>query len=104
MGAAGMLMVSGPDFDAQDAFEPLNAEGYSVDIPVLRIKREVADVILSKSKNTVAALEKKLNTTRKPFSFHTKFSIKGDAEIVERNGKHPQCRNATAGRRRKTER
>ena len=52
MGAAGVLMVSGPLFDPQDAFESLNLEGYSVDIPVLRIKKEVADVILSKSENT----------------------------------------------------
>lgn len=82
MGAAGLLMVSGPAFDAQDAFESLNMEGYSVDIPVLRIKREVADIILSGSKNTVAILEKKLNETRKPFSFSTKLTVKGDAEIV----------------------
>ena len=43
-------MVSGPVFDPQDAFESLNLEGYSVDIPVLRIKKELADLILSKSK------------------------------------------------------
>ena len=82
MGAAGVLMVSGPLLDPQDAFEPLNMEGYSVDIPVLRIKKEVADVILSKSKNTIALLEKKLNDTKKPFSFSTKVSVNGKAEIV----------------------
>ncbi len=49
MGAAEYCMVSGPVFDPQDAFEPLNTEGYSVDIPVFRIKKELADVILSKS-------------------------------------------------------
>ncbi len=31
----------------------LNTEGFSVDIPVLRIKRPVADFILAKSENTV---------------------------------------------------
>ena len=82
MGASGVLMVSGPLLDPQDAFEPLNMEGYSVDIPVLRIKKEVADVILSKSKNTIALLEKKLNDTKKPFSFSTKVSVNGKAEIV----------------------
>ena len=82
MGAAGVLMVSGPVFDPQDAFEPLNTEGYSVDIPVLRIKKEVADNILSKSENTIVVLEKKLTDTRKPFSFSTKVSVKGKAEIV----------------------
>jgi hypothetical protein len=82
MGAAGVLMVSGPLFDPQDTFEPLNMEGYSVDIPVLRIKKEIADVILSKSTNTIELLEKKLNETKKPFSFSTNVSVNGKAEIV----------------------
>jgi hypothetical protein len=82
MGAAGVLMVSGPAFDPRDAFESLNLEGYSVDIPVLRIKKEVADIILSKSKNSIASLEKKLNDSKKPFSFSTKVTVNGKAEIV----------------------
>ena len=82
MGAAGVLMVSGPVYDPLDAFEAMNSEGYSVDIPVLRIKKELADLILSKSENSIAALEKKLNDTKKPFSFLTKVDVKGKAEIV----------------------
>jgi aminopeptidase YwaD len=82
MGAAGVLMVSGPVFDPQDAFESLNNEGFSVGIPVLRIKKEIADIILSDSKNTIATLEKKLNDTKKPSSFSTKMPVKGQAEIV----------------------
>jgi hypothetical protein len=82
MGAAGVLMVSGPVFDPQDTFESLNTEGFSVDIPVLRIKKEVADIILSKSKTTITALEKKLNETRKPAGFSTKVTINGQAEII----------------------
>jgi aminopeptidase YwaD len=82
MGAAGVLMVSGPVFDPQDTFEPLNLEGYSVDIPVIRIKKEVADNILSKSNNTIASLEKKLNESKRPYSFSTNVSVKGKAEIV----------------------
>jgi aminopeptidase YwaD len=82
MGAAGVLMVSGPLFDSQDAFEALNLEGYSVDIPVLRIKREVANNILLKSKYSIADLEKKLNDTRKSFSFSTLVTLNGKAEIV----------------------
>ncbi|MGC1390568.1 MAG: M20/M25/M40 family metallo-hydrolase [Bacteroidales bacterium] len=82
MGAAGVLLVSGPVFDPQDTFEPLNLEGYSVDIPVIRIKKEVADNILSGSNNTIASLEKRLNQSKRPFSFSTKVSVKGKAEIV----------------------
>jgi hypothetical protein len=82
MGASGVLMVSGPIFDSQDTFDPLSTEGYSVDIPVLRITKAVADVIFSKSKNSVSALEKKLNDTRKPYSFATSVRVNGKAEIV----------------------
>jgi aminopeptidase YwaD len=82
MGAAGVLLVSGPVFDPQDAFESLSAEGYSVGIPVLRIKKEVADNILTKSKNNITALEKKLIDTKKPFSFSTSLNVKGRGEII----------------------
>ena len=82
MGAAGVLMVSGPVFDPQDTFEALNLEGYSVDIPVIRIKKEVADIILSKSNATIALLEKKLNETKKPYSFSINVKVNGKAEIV----------------------
>jgi aminopeptidase YwaD len=82
MGAAGVLMVSGPLLDQQDTFEPLNSEGYSVEIPVLRIKKEIADAILSKSTKTIESLEKKINETKKPSSFPTNVSVKGKAEIV----------------------
>jgi Peptidase family M28/PDZ domain/PA domain len=82
MGAAGVLLVSGPASDQQDAFEQLNNEGYSVDIPVLRIKREVADIILSKSKKTIEALEKSINSSRKPYGFGTKVTVNASAEII----------------------
>jgi len=82
MGAAGVLMVSGPVFDPQDAFDPLNTEGYSVDIPVLKIKKEIADIILSKSKKTISGLEKQLNDKRKPFSFASRVTVNGKAEII----------------------
>jgi aminopeptidase YwaD len=82
MGAAGVLLVSGPASDQQDAFEQLNAEGFSVDIPVMRIKREVADVILAKSGKTIESLEKSINSAKKPFGFATKSSVSGSTEIV----------------------
>jgi aminopeptidase YwaD len=82
MGAAGVLLVSGPASDEQDSFEPLNKNDFSVGIPVFRIKRDVADQILSKAKATVAALEKKLNDSRKPFRLSPGVSLIGNAEIV----------------------
>ncbi len=83
MGAAGVLMVSGPIYDPEDKFDPLSTEGFSVDIPVHRIKREVADLILSKSRNNIAALEKKLNNTRKPLNFSTGITVNSTAQIIK---------------------
>ncbi len=82
MGAAGVILVSGPLFDSRDTFESLNPSDFSVDIPVFRVKREVANVILSKSGITINALEKRLNDTRKPSGFATKETISGTAEII----------------------
>jgi aminopeptidase YwaD len=82
MGAGGVLLVSGPVSDQQDAFEQLNTEGFSVDIPVLRIKREVGDLILSKSGKTVESLEKSINSSRKPCGFVTKVKVSASAEVV----------------------
>jgi aminopeptidase YwaD len=82
MGAAGVLLVSGTSFDPEDTFESLNSGDFSVGIPVLRIKREVAGAVLAKSKITLAGIEKKLNETRKPAGFSTKTIINGKAEII----------------------
>ncbi|MCU0472141.1 MAG: M28 family peptidase [Bacteroidales bacterium] len=82
MGAAGVLLVSGNAYDPQDSFESLNSGDFSVDIPVLRIKREVADYILSGTKKTITSLEKKLNDTRKPQSFPSNVIVSAKAEII----------------------
>lgn len=82
MGASGILLVSGPAFDDQDAFETLNSEDFAIDIPVLRIKRDVADMILARSGKSIADLEKKLNAIRKPSSFDTGVTVSAKAEII----------------------
>lgn len=82
MGAAGVLLVSGPVFDQQDAFEPHDTEEMSVGIPVIRIKREVADLILNKRHESVARLENKLNDTRKPYGFATGKVIRGRSDVT----------------------
>lgn len=81
MGASGVIMVSGSAFDPQDTFESLSSDGFSVDLPVFRIKRELADIILAESGTTINELEKKLNDIRKPFSFKTGVIVNGNAEI-----------------------
>jgi hypothetical protein len=82
MGAGGVLLVSGSVFDPQDTFESLNSGDFSVDIPAFRIKRELADLILSKTGTTIAGLEKKLNDTREPSSFASGTVVNGKAEVI----------------------
>jgi hypothetical protein len=82
MGAAGVIFVSGTVFDPQDTFEPLVKGEYSVGIPAFRIKREAANIILSKSKTKIEDLEKKLNKYRRPSSFATGIKAIGKSEII----------------------
>jgi len=86
MGAEGVLLVSGPSFDPQDILESPDTESSPLGIPVLRIKREVADLILSKSKRTISDLEKKINNSGKPVSFITGTTVSGKAELLSETG------------------
>ena len=81
LGARGVLLVSGEEYDREDNLEPLTPSESSAGIPVIRIKRKVADFILQNSKNTLSSLEKKLNESGKPFSFKTGCFVKAATEI-----------------------
>jgi hypothetical protein len=85
MGAYGVLMVSGPINDQEDTFEPLSSEAFSVEIPVLRIKRSVADRILAKTRTIVSDLENRINTTKKPLVFTTGSIVNAGSEIIVKN-------------------
>jgi hypothetical protein len=87
MGASGVLMVSGPINDKEDSFEPLSSEAYSVDMPVLRVKRKIADKILKKTNTNIADLEMRINKTQKPFCLNTGTTVNAGSEImVKRSG------------------
>jgi aminopeptidase YwaD len=83
MGASGILMISGESLDKEDKFDALVKGEFSVGIPAFRIKRSLADVILSKSKTTISKLEKMLNTTLKPASFSTGIVLTANSEIIQ---------------------
>ena len=83
MGAKGVLMVSGPATDANDTFESLSQGDYSVEIPVLRIKRDVADKIFKGTNNSVAGLEKRINGAMKPGGFTTGTKVYAGSEIIK---------------------
>ncbi len=65
---------------------PLNhspQRDYSVEIPVLRIKRDVADKILIKTNNSVTGLEARINSTKKAGAFVTGSKVYGGSEIIK---------------------
>ena len=70
-------------YDPDDKFEQTEAGGSSLGIPVFRIKRSLANIILSKTGKNIDSLEKQINRTRKPQTFLTNTVVKGDPEIVK---------------------
>ncbi|HDZ40911.1 MAG TPA: M20/M25/M40 family metallo-hydrolase [Bacteroidetes bacterium] len=82
-GAGGVLMVSGEKFDPKDEFEPLSKGEHSTGIPVLRIKRETANIILKENNVTISELEETLNNTFAPVSFDLNCTVEGISELVE---------------------
>jgi hypothetical protein len=81
-GAAGVLLVSGESFDKEDKLTELkfgrgNAQS---EIPVIHIKRALADKVLGKGKSIVA-LEKELIETKAVKSFGMKTKIRGVVSI-----------------------
>ncbi len=82
-GAGGVLLVSGVNFDQKDGLTDLKHKKGTVGIPVLHIKRTVANKLLAPSGKTIESLEKLLDKDRKPVVFGTGRSVTGSSEIVE---------------------
>ncbi len=70
-GAAGVIFVSGIELDKKDKLMKLEADQTESNfgLPVVHVKRAVANKILEKSGKTVEVLEKSLKTDKKPISF-----------------------------------
>jgi hypothetical protein len=83
MGACGVLLVSGPINDQEDKLEPFTSADYSAGIPVLRIKRELADLILKNSGTRIADLESNINKTGNTGGFVTRINVSGGSEIIK---------------------
>ncbi|MDA3779392.1 MAG: M20/M25/M40 family metallo-hydrolase, partial [Bacteroidales bacterium] len=80
--AGGVLLVSGQQFDKQDKLEKLNSPEGRVNIPVIHITKEVANILLSKENNTIKNLEEKLNKTFKSYSFNTNTELNATSNLI----------------------
>ncbi len=74
-GAAGVIFVSGPQFDENDELLLLDKPEGKLDIPVIQIKRDIANKLLTNNKTTVKKLEKLINKNKSFNSFYTGKSI-----------------------------
>lgn len=82
-GAAGVLLVSGVEYDKKDELAKLVADqmGTNSGIPAFHITRSFANKILSKSGNTIEELEAFLIKEKDPKPFDCKVTVKASSEI-----------------------
>ena len=83
-GAAGVLLVSGEAWDPADNLERPSRGESSAGIPVLQIRRSLADSLLKPSGKTVSGLETLAAKELAPVSFNTASTAQGEAEMIAR--------------------
>jgi aminopeptidase YwaD len=83
-GAAGVLVVSTATVDKEDKLIGLHSENNDVTsgIPVIQIKREIADRLLKTTGFTVDSLEKQLNKQRLPKAFDMHLTVNATTDLV----------------------
>ncbi|HSH50400.1 MAG TPA: M20/M25/M40 family metallo-hydrolase [Bacteroidales bacterium] len=75
MGAAGVMFVSGPQFDEDDELLLFDKPEGKLSLPIIQIKRNVANELLSINNITIAELEESLNKTKSFNSFLIKQNV-----------------------------
>jgi aminopeptidase YwaD len=82
---AGLLVVSGEKFNKEDELTKLIYDKSHSDagIPIIHIKRNVADQMLASTGKTILELEKRLNENLTPASFVVDIKITGETEVVK---------------------
>jgi hypothetical protein len=88
-GAAGVLFITPKGLDKDDKLIPLIVENNEMTsgIPVLSIKREIADRILSSKGFTADSLENLIVSSKRPRSFETGVEITGKVEISQKHAR-----------------
>ncbi|MEI6457239.1 MAG: M20/M25/M40 family metallo-hydrolase [bacterium] len=88
-GVAGVLLVSPRGLDKDGKLMALVAENNEVTsgIPIINIKREVADRILKKSGYTCDSLESVISRKKLPLSFPAGISLSGWVDVIQKSEK-----------------
>ncbi len=84
MGAAGIIFVSPEGVEKEDKLVAMfyDKSSSSAGLPVLQIKRSVADQIMISKGKTIQVLEKDYKTTMKPASFSIPGTIEATTDVV----------------------
>jgi aminopeptidase YwaD len=71
-GAAGVILVSGPNFDPGDGLDELKGKQHILAIPVVQLTRRAADILLmSAGADSIGALNQEITSSESPASFET---------------------------------
>ncbi len=83
-GAAGVLVVTPVALDKDDKLMVLRSENNDVTsgIPVINIRRDIADQILKSKGVKIDSVEKVLNKTKNPHSFELPVTVEASAELI----------------------
>jgi hypothetical protein len=105
-GAGGVILVSGSAYDEKDALPSLRgAEAINnAGIPVISVKRHIADKLLGSNGHTIASLEKQCNEKRQPASMPLAVTVEAATELIKQQvqsqnvvallkGTHPTLKN-----------
>jgi len=85
LGAAGVILVSGPEDDPEDALVELSGKQHPLRVPVIHMRRSAADrFLMAAGAGPVAQLESGIISARQPATFATGMEIlmKTDLEPV----------------------
>ncbi len=86
-GAAGVILISGNEFDEEDELIGLNQKTFDIGIPVIQLKREKADVLIGSMGYTISGLEKKIVNLRKPVSINLTAKLNARTHIINSKSK-----------------
>jgi Zn-dependent M28 family amino/carboxypeptidase len=83
-GAAGVLLVSGEKWDVADNLEKPSRSEARAGVPVLQIRRSVADSILKNSGTTIKELEERAAASISPEGLIAEVVVDAEAEVEKR--------------------
>jgi aminopeptidase YwaD len=80
-GAKGVILVSGNSWDSKDKLATMSERGYEIGIPVIQVKRDVANLILN-GQAKIEDLEKLLISDRHPHSIELLSQVKATTDVI----------------------